>query len=144
MESLSEKAAYKLAAEAHVGQVDKAGRTYITHLSKVARSPRLITGEEKAAGWLHDSIEDTWVDIPYLERAGFGVGVVMMVDTLTRREGEEYFEYIARVSRFDATRRIKLADIDDHLEDTSSLGESHRIRYARAKNYLLLGSVDEA
>ena len=50
-------AAKAIAVIAHRGQKDKTGQPYILHPYRVADS--LSTPEEKAAGWLHDVIEDS-------------------------------------------------------------------------------------
>ena len=48
-----------LAAYAHLGQVDKAGKPYITHPLAVAEG---VEGEDaKIAALLHDTVEDTFV-----------------------------------------------------------------------------------
>ncbi len=49
--------AQSIAAAAHKGQVDKAGKPYIEHPAHVAAS---VQGDAaKAVAWLHDVVEDT-------------------------------------------------------------------------------------
>ena len=63
--------------------------------------------------------------------------MVADVDTLTRREGETYFAYIDRVrSGSDTARRVKLADIEDHLARSDHIGPSLIRRYMRAAELL--------
>ena len=64
MEKLNERktsenivSAMDLAIEAHAGQVDKIGRSYLFHLTQVAGMTR--TDEEFIVAWLHDYIEDS-------------------------------------------------------------------------------------
>ena len=69
----------------------------------------------RTVAYLHDVVEDSDVELSDLN-AFFSGDVVADVDTLTRREGETYFAYIDRVrSGSDTARRVKLADIEDHL-----------------------------
>ena len=49
--------ALELAELHHSGQVDKAGRPYISHISRVVDA--VDTPEEKLAAALHDLLEDT-------------------------------------------------------------------------------------
>lgn len=139
MRTLVETAAFGVALSAHMGQVDKAGRDYMDHVRAVAESPRLIDDDERAAAWMHDVIEDTPdMTIQHLLDSGFPVRVAFWVQTLTRKEGETYDDYISRVSKYDATRRIKLADLDDHLapERIHVLSPSMVARYAKAREFL--------
>ena len=48
------EAARRLAAQWHEGQLDKAGKPYITHPERVAG--RLSSPERQVVGWLHDTV----------------------------------------------------------------------------------------
>jgi len=100
--------AIRIACEAHRGQVDKAGEPYILHVLRVA----IVMPDDlhrRVALW-HDIKEDClprhWQESddawPYVE-------------TLTRRGGEEYATFIARVKLCPVARRVKLADLTDNF-----------------------------
>ena len=116
------------------GKTDKASEPLFDHASRVA--DRMETYGERAVAYLHDVVEDSDVELSDLN-AFFSGDVVADVDTLTRREGETYFAYIDRVrSGSDTARRVKLADIEDHLARSDHIGPSLIRRYVRAAELL--------
>jgi len=88
--------AYRVAEEAHRGQMRHSGKPYITHCLEVAgilaemRAP----AEVIAAGLLHDTVEDTKVTLQDL-RTDFGNTVANLVDGVTKLSN------LPRVSRGD-------------------------------------------
>lgn len=110
-----DEAAEIVAREAHRNQLDKVGKEYIDHPRRVAHllkeqgfSPEIV-----AAGWLHDTIEDTWMTTDILGDLGFSEHVVCMVDAMTKREGETSEDYIQRLLEADAVC-VKRADLADN------------------------------
>ena len=91
---------------------------------------------ERTVAYLHDVVDDSDVELSDLN-AFFSGDVVADVDTLTRREGETYFAYLDRVrAGSDTARRVKLADIEDHLARPDCIGPSLIRRYMRAAELL--------
>lgn len=137
MESSITQAAQRIATVAHTGQVDKAGRPYITHPARVAAR---VAGDDHAVAvaWLHDVVEDTTVTLTDLGEQ-FPAEVVAAVDALTRRDGEEPAEYYARVRRIPLALTVKLADLADNSDPQrlARLDDATRERlvakYARAR-----------
>lgn len=129
-------AARVLARVLHEGQVDMSGSPYIEHVDRVASG--MTTYEEAATAYLHDVVEDTPLTLLDLLSIGFSTCVVEQVDALTRRKGEEYQTYIRRVAKGGpVARKVKLADLADHLRETSNiLPESLVKRYEKAQSYL--------
>ena len=84
--SMIEKA-YKVACEAHNGQVRKSGEPYIIHPLNVAiiLAELEMDKETIAAGLLHDVVEDTVMTEADLERE-FGSDVAILVDGVTKLE----------------------------------------------------------
>ena len=123
--------AHDFAAKAHSGQVDKIGKPYIEHLTRVsARLPE----ELKDAGFLHDILEDTDVTEEDLVSEGFDSRTVSAVVAVTRVPGETYFEFIQRVceSGIDAIE-VKIADVEDHLEEHPGILRKSMVqRYEKA------------
>lgn len=106
--------AIALAARAHQGQTDKAGAPYIFHPLRLML--RMKDEAARMAAVLHDTVEDTDVTLAALRRLGFPKAVVEAVDRLSRREGETYEAFIARIKRHPLARRVKLADLADNMD----------------------------
>lgn len=150
----SVEVAKDLATRLHLGQVDKAGAPYIEHCARVAdvveeMMSRLANRQDQdlllldcvIVAWLHDTVEDTEIDLAGLERLGFSYQVVSGVDACTRREKETYSEFVERASEHIVGRWVKLADIADHLtkreEDTFVQSKGMTDRYRKAYDFLL-------
>lgn len=106
-----------IAANAHCGQTDKAGRPYIMHPISVAANAK--DEDHFIVAMLHDVIKDS----PYTEADicdQFGHKVALAVESLTHREGESYAEYILRISRNNIATRVKLWDLH-HNSDLSRI-----------------------
>ena len=105
--------ALALALTVHRGQRDKMGEPYIRHVVRVAET---VSDDARAAALLHDVIEDGDVTAASLVERGVPDSVVRVVETLTRRDGEEYAAYIERVAEDATARAVKLADLADNLD----------------------------
>ena len=124
-----------IAAEAHAGMVDKAGQPYILHPLRVML--RLSTLDERVVGVLHDVLEDTKVTRGELRAAGFGEPVIEALDSVTKREGEDYDAFVRRAAGNPVGRRVKLADLVDNsdrdrLPNPTSEDEARFAKYERA------------
>jgi (p)ppGpp synthase/HD superfamily hydrolase len=91
--------------------------------------------EDETAALLHDVVEDSSVTLDDIENI-FGSEIRRIVDLLTRRETETYFQYIDRVATDDVARGIKLADLHDHFAQAGTLTDSLRQRYEKARKIL--------
>ena len=69
------------------------------------------------AAWLHDSIEDGYSTAEELRELGFPEQVIQNVLVVSRRDGEQYFDYIERVrdSGNEEAQAIKIADLRVNL-----------------------------
>jgi (p)ppGpp synthase/HD superfamily hydrolase len=125
-----------LAASAHRGQRDKAGRPYILHPLRMML--RLQTDEERLVAVLHDVVEDSDVTLDDLRRQGYGERIVAAVDRLTRREGESYDDFVARAAADPLARAVKVADLEDNLDTTrlAEITERDQERLARYQRAL--------
>jgi (p)ppGpp synthase/HD superfamily hydrolase len=124
--------AIQIAAEAHAGQVDKAGAPYILHPLRVMF--RVESYEERIVAVLHDVVEDSRWTLDDLRAEGFSDAVVNSVDALTRRTDESYMEFVRRAGRDPAGRRVKLADLADN-SDISRLSSPTDADVARLERY---------
>lgn len=106
--------AIELAVAAHRGQTDKYHQPYILHVLGVAC--RCRSTEEKVVAFLHDVVEDTDTTLDDLRAMGFGERVVVAVECLTRRSGERYDTFVARIAPNALARAVKLADLEDNMD----------------------------
>lgn len=139
MEELLSKA-ITIALRAHEGQVDKAGRPYASHIMRVTEMCNTL--DEKITGALHDIVEDTQWTFEMLYDEGFPKRIVDAVECLTRREGEDYFDYISRVKENELASRVKINDLNDNMdprrcEELSDLNIERLSRYQKAKQELV-------
>ena len=108
--------ALAIAARAHAGQVDKAGRSYLAHPLRVAARVVDAGDEVVAAALLHDVVEDGALTVEDLARAGVPGRVVEAVDQLTRRPGEAYSAAVRRAAAHPVAAIVKRADIADNTD----------------------------
>lgn len=125
----------------HSGQTDKGGLPYILHPIRVAAA--VHTFPQKAAAFLHDSVEDGNITFDYLRQQGIPPDVVEAVDCLTRRiydEGkiterkEHYFDMIRRIRPNEIARAVKIADLYDNLDPKRMVALSEE-EVGRVKRY---------
>jgi len=86
---------------------------------------------------LHDVVEDSHWTIEDLRKEGFPEEVLHAVDRLTRREGEDYFDFIKRVKGNSLARKIKLADLEDNMD-------IRRLKELNPKDFELLSKYHKA
>ena len=108
-----------LAAEAHRGQVDKAGRPYILHpLRVMSHLGAQASDEARMAALLHDVVEDTPITMDELRKCGYPPVVLSAVASLTKRDGEDYEAFVRRAGRDVLARVVKIADLHDNMDLT--------------------------
>ncbi len=107
-----------LAAEAHRGQKDKAGRDYILHPVSVALTlaKNGCSDIAIAAGLLHDVVEDSDYTIEDILKMDFPSEVVEALKLLTHTSPVDYFDYISNVKRDSTARLVKNADLLHNLD----------------------------
>lgn len=102
-----------IALRAYAGKVDKAGREYIHHPLRVMA--KMHTDLEMAVALLHDVIEDSDISAEQLLAEGMPAQVVDAILCLTKGEGEDYQQFVARAKRNAIARKVKIADIEDNI-----------------------------
>jgi (p)ppGpp synthase/HD superfamily hydrolase len=107
--------AIALAALMHRGQryPSPEAEPYVFHPLRLMLS--FTSRAEQMAAVLHDTIEDTHLELEDLEQASYPAEIIAAVDCLTRREGETYHDYIRRVATNEVARRVKVADLQENL-----------------------------
>jgi (p)ppGpp synthase/HD superfamily hydrolase len=138
--------AIQIAVEAHKGQVDKAGEPYILHPLRVML---MCAPECRIAAVLHDTVEDTGLELRLIGHR-FGAEIAEAVDALTRREGENYTDFIKRCGQNEMARQVKMADLSDNMrlerlgrEPTAEDAKRQR-KYSDAYAYLFTAQGTEA
>jgi (p)ppGpp synthase/HD superfamily hydrolase len=100
-----------IATNAHAGQFDKGGSPYILHPLKVMHYLKTEDEELQCIALGHDVIEDTDVTYKDLREAGISERVINGIDALTKRLGETYEDYKARVYANRDAMKVKLCDL---------------------------------
>lgn len=134
--------AIEIAAQAHAGQEGKGGEPFILHPIRVML--RCGSDAERTAAILHDLVEKTSWTLEALRAEGFGGEVVVAVDALTRRDGEDYEDYVRRAATVPLGRQVKIADLLDHLDRMRTLPPraDHAARLDRYRRALaILGTT---
>lgn len=141
------KAARIIAKLAHADQVRRfCEEPYWKHPERVAEAVKaelFIThdyapptyDEIVAAAWLHDVVEDTWIEFVDLLDLGFNEDVIEAVRAVTRQPGETYRDFVTRAAAHPNGRLIKRMDVQDNLQ---GLPEGHKLhdRYRLAMEIL--------
>ena len=131
--------AIALAAFLHVGQEDLAGNPYIMHPMRVMAKVKTYDAMVVAA--LHDLIEDTDITLDDLKELGFREEIIEAVDAVSKRDGEEYMDYVARAAANPIGLEVKLSDLKDNLDKTRKLPDDERSKkkirkYKKAMAYI--------
>lgn len=109
--------AIAIAATVHKGQTDKAGAPYILHPLRLMM--KMADRSAQIAAILHDVVEDGPAEDKWtferLREAGFDDDVVEAVNCVTKRDGEDYEEFIRRAATNPVARRVKIADLEDNM-----------------------------
>lgn len=122
--------AQTIAIQAHSGQKRSDGSPYINHPKRVADA---VEARLKPIAWLHDVVEDTRVTLEDLKQVGFPMYIIEAVDLLTHRKNEPNLTYWGKIKGNPDALAVKLADINDNVNDTPS--EYARHKYARALSF---------
>jgi (p)ppGpp synthase/HD superfamily hydrolase len=115
---MSVRAAIEMAFRCHKGQVDKAGEPYIRHCLRVAGAVAARSDDPvlEEAAILHDVAEDCDILLDHLVEFGISDRAAELVDLLTKREGQDYAAYLARIKADPEAMLIKLCDIADNSD----------------------------
>ena len=137
-EELLEKA-IGIAVEAHLGQRDRRGLPFILHPIRVMC--RLQNLREKTVAILHDVVEDTEWTLARLKESGFPQDILEALDSVTKREGENYEDFVKRSAANAMGRRVKMADLEDNMDlrrlrKVTEKDNARMQKYVAAWNYL--------
>lgn len=132
--------AIEIAAKGHAGQKDKAGAPYILHPLRMMLS--LKSNEERIVAVLHDVVEDVegW-SCDRLRQEGFSEEIVVAVESVTKRKGEDYDAFVRRAAANPIGRRVKMADLRDNCDlsriaEPTARDQERMAKYRRSLAYL--------
>ncbi len=107
--------ASKIAYEAHKNQFDKAGVPYIFHPIHIAEG--MTTEITCIVALLHDVVEDSNMTLDDLSKY-FDSMVIEALRVLTKKNDDNYEEYIKRVKTNEIATRVKLKDLEHNMDLT--------------------------
>ena len=125
-----------IACEAHQGQSSINGEPYILHPLRLLIKAK--SNEERIIAILHDVIEKTNISLADLKNKGFDQNIISSIDSLSRRRGESYVDYIGRLMQNRTPVKIKLLDLADNIKMHSENNENgiHDVKINQYKNAL--------
>jgi (p)ppGpp synthase/HD superfamily hydrolase len=128
------------AAKLHRGQRDKAGAVYVLHPLRVMMA--VETEQAQILAVLHDTVEDAGWEALRQHVGALPSWLEEGLDALSRRSGETYDDFIARVDRHPLARIVKLADLADNMDLSRirepTMADHQRVeKYRRARTILL-------
>jgi (p)ppGpp synthase/HD superfamily hydrolase len=136
------KIALRIAKKAHKGQFRRDGKTpYITHPVEVAKKFEYLTYGKysqyysellQAIALLHDVLENSKMTAGELYLKLYNERIVNTVICLTKKDDENYKDYILRVSRVEFARLVKIADIKHNLSTLELKNKTMRDKYRLA------------
>jgi (p)ppGpp synthase/HD superfamily hydrolase len=106
--------ALQIAIKVHQHQKDRHGKYYILHPIRVMI--RVDSEEEQIVAILHDVVEDSEWSIEMLRKEGFSENILEAIDCLTKKDGEDYMDYINRNRENHIARQVKIADLEDNMD----------------------------
>lgn len=114
-----------LATQTHRGKRDRAGAPCILHVLRVMlrmnSCAEHVEHLDEVAAVLHEVLEDSTFTVEDLARAGYPQTVLEALESLIRRAGEPYEALIERIKRNPLATRVKLADLDDNINENIDL-----------------------
>ena len=127
--SIARDIAYRL----HAGQLDRHDDPVVEHVERVAAA---VAEHDQAVAFLHDALEMSDVDPEELIALGLTPLELAALELLTRAPDETYEAHTLRVVRAAgpaarAARRVKLADLEDHLARATMPNDAPPYRWAR-------------
>jgi (p)ppGpp synthase/HD superfamily hydrolase len=122
-----------IAAEAHAGQVDKAGAPYVLHPLRMML--RVSSTDERIVAVLHDVVEDCpgWT-FDRFRSEGFSEHIIQALQSVTKRDGEGYEAFVRRAATNAIGRRVKLVDLHDN-SDLSRIAMPSERDFRRIEKY---------
>lgn len=114
------------AANAHLGQFDKAGKPYILHVLAVLYGLKTEDEELQCIAVGHDLFEDTKTTVEDLVAIGATERVIKGILCLTKQNGESYDTYVNKVLSNTDAMLVKLSDLRHNSDITRLKGTTQK------------------
>jgi (p)ppGpp synthase/HD superfamily hydrolase len=108
--------AINIAVNAHSTTLNKDGTLYILHPMRLML--QTDDWKEQVVAILHDVVEDTHVTFGDIELQGYDAEIIDALEAITKRQGEDYTDYIKRVAQNDLATIVKVLDLYDNIDLT--------------------------
>jgi (p)ppGpp synthase/HD superfamily hydrolase len=116
----------------HQEQKRRDGKTpYVEHPIRVATK---VERNLMPIALLHDAMEDSDLQARTLRILDFPEYIIEALEALTKKPKEDYMDYLARVKNNPYALAVKLADIDDNLNDAPT--DKQKEKYKKALEFL--------
>ena len=132
---MDEAIARDIARHSHDGQLTRHGSPMTDHVERVAAA---VPDDARAVAFLHDVLEKSDAHVDDLHERGLTPVERAALDLLTRRDGETFERQTLRIADGDGAagaiaRRVKLADLDDHIGLARDPSDGPPYRWARRR-----------
>jgi|SRR3954465_663452 hypothetical protein len=122
-----------IAHYSHLGERDRFDELLIEHVERVAAN---VPPAVRAVAFLHDVLEHTSTSLEDLSAQGLTQLEREALELLTRAPGEAYELYVLRIAWAPGeagaiARKVKLADLDDHIGHAGMVHEAPPYGWAR-------------
>ena len=101
--------AQSIAYDAHRKYHAKGGVDFFLHAHDIIK--KLNTCDEVMVGFLYGAIKYSDLTFKELKKEGFPRNIIKAVDAITRRDSEDYFEFINRAKKNIIGRKVIIVDI---------------------------------
>jgi hypothetical protein len=131
---MNEHLASEIARRSHAGQRNRFGEHVIEHVERVAAA---VAASDRVTAFLHDVLERTATAAGELIERGLAPVELAAVELLTRDPGESFEAHALRIAHAEGVagalaRRVKIADLEDHLRHASMPPGAPPYAWARA------------
>jgi hypothetical protein len=119
--TMDEAAAREISHRTHAGQRNRFGELVIEHVQRVAAA---VAAPDRVTAFLHDVLERTAIAAEDLIERGLAPIDLAALELLTRDAGESFEAHALRIAHAEGpagelARRVKVADLEDHLRHPS-------------------------
>lgn len=123
-----------IAHRSHVNQRDRFGEPLAEHVERVAAA---VAAADQTVAYLHDVLEKSDTPVGELVENGLTNDELTALRLLTRKPGETFEEHALRIAHARGpaaavARRVRVADLDDHLGHSAMPYGAPPYRWARA------------
>lgn len=151
--SQTSEATKDFAALAHEGQM-YGDKPYLYHLEQVVDVLirfGFTDAELRDAGWLHDTVEDTYVTLAEIEE-NFGTRVAYLVEGVTNEEGQTRKERMSKTypkikedpDRITLKLADRIANVEHCIETNSDLFDMYKSEYPQFRAELYMDGPHQA